>query len=147
MSTTEPGLTVGLHQQACHVLQRLHHNQHLHRCLSGCLRFPLGSPWTTVSLQSDRMLFVVANDSTQGSGVNKRRAGGHFLLWLIFCFLPVIPDQLNGSRQTRKMSREVCAVRSQTRQSIWDFCHSYDWMVPKISDMEKCKRQCILNLI
>jgi len=51
MPTTEHGLTAGLHQQACHVLQRLHHNLHLHRRLSGCLRFPLGSPWTTVGLQ------------------------------------------------------------------------------------------------
>ena len=44
MATTEHGLTVGLHQQTCHVLQRLHHNLHLHRCLSRCFRFFIGKP-------------------------------------------------------------------------------------------------------
>lgn len=51
ISTTRYGLMVGLHEQACHVLQRLHHHLYFHQCLSRCIRLPVGNAWTTVSLQ------------------------------------------------------------------------------------------------
>ena len=51
MPTTGYWLMAALHQKACNVLQRLHHHLYLHRCLSRCIRLPVGDSWTTVSLQ------------------------------------------------------------------------------------------------